>query len=599
MNLRRFFLGDRSQEEVSDAPPLPEMTRPDPVRKAEWAGLGFVLLLFAFTHLQGISEAFLVGHQGFNNSLRSIIGRNYVRYGFFSLRGRPIKNIGPVESFEDHVVHWHHPPLVHMLVGVSFRMFGESEAATRAVPIFFSFLSTIFLWLITRRKLGATGGLLASGVFVLLPLQVEYGKMANYEPLVIAFMLGALLCFLRYREKRDRISLVALYLLTAAAAFTDWPAFILAGFLGIWFVVQKPRQWIHFFAYAVFCTVLLALIWIWLNQFAEHDDGLFGLARWRAGAGSIQVEWGKWFHRFRGRLGENFGTPVLVLSSLGLAWSALNRKTTLVPWVFGAGGFLYILFFRFGSWVHVFFLHYMVPAFAVATAAGFVALQRETPVLLKRLSGFFQSRFPRVGAESAWALSPGVFRGASWVLISGLALWAVTNNWHLLNDAKLRSHGIPVKGGSRRAGLPYEGRLDVVILAKTARRMSRFRDPIAVHRRTNSSPQFRYYLARDTRVISSSSRLRDERLYIVPERVLSMGEKKMFIEKYRVVSLLRYWIVDLKSGKPGIVHMEFIPLPATWRDAFFQSMLYPPHVLSRNRPEMPEPTEDPEMKPVF
>ncbi len=566
--------------------------------RSEIAGLAAVLVLFALTHLQGINEAFLFGHQGFNNSLRSIIGRNYVRYGVVELAGKPIKNIGPVKDAREHVVHWHHPPLVHMLVGLSFQVFGESEASARAVPIFFSFLSVLLLWRIVRRRLGPSGGLWAAAIFTLLPLEVEYGKMANYEALVIALMLGALWAALRIREAVETGraapvgAIAALFASTAAAAFTDWPAFILAAFLGLFLIAGRPRQWVLFVAYGLFCAVWLLLLWKWMNHFAQ-SDGLWGLARWRAGGGSAKVATGAWLDRFGARLLDYVGAPVLAASALGIvAYGLRFRRLPLVLGVFGGGGLLYLYIFKYGSWVHVFFLHYLMPAFAVAAAAGLVlgwqAGARWEPILLGRVVNWTGTHFQRLRRAAPWLWRlrspfPAGVPGMTLLLFVGWAAWAVPNEWRLLDKAKLVSHGVRTDLGRPRAGLPYDGRLDVMLLARTARNMSRFGDTIAVHRRTHSSPQFRFYLARNTRVVHASSQLRDERLYIVPENVLTEAEKRAFVSEGFVVSALRYWIIDRKARKPGLRHLEYVQYPASWKWSFFTSMFYPPHALVERR----------------
>ena len=566
--------------------------------RSEIAGLAAVLVLFALTHLQGINEAFLFGHQGFNNSLRSIIGRNYVRYGVVQLAGKPIKNIGPVKDSREHVVHWHHPPLVHMLVGLSFQLFGESEASARAVPIFFSFLSVLLLWRIVRRRLGPAGGLWAASIFTLLPLEVEYGKMANYEALVIALMLGAVLAALRIREAAEtgtgtgRGAIVALFCCTAAAAFTDWPAFILAAFLGLFLIAQRPRRWVLFAAYGVFCALWLLVLWKWMNHFAE-SDGLWGLARWRAGGGSAKVATGAWLTRFGARLLDYVGAPVLAASAAGVvAYGLRFRRLPLVLGVFGGGGLLYLYIFKYGSWVHVFFLHYLMPAFAVTAAAGLVLVwqagARWEPVLLGRISAWAGAHihYFKAGSSRLRRLRLPCLTGVpclTFFLFAGWAAWAVPTEWRLLDKAKLVSHGVRTDLGRSRAGLPYDGRLDVVLLARTARNMSRFGDTIAVHRRTHSSPQFRYYLARNSRVVHATSQLRDERLYIVPEHILTEAEKRNFVRECFVVSTLRYWIIDRKARKPGLKHLEFVQYPASWKWSFFTSMFYPPHALVERR----------------
>lgn len=547
--------------------------------RRELLGLGLVLILFAATHLQGIGEAYLAGHQGFNGALRSIIGRNYARYGFWNLRLRPVKNIGPVDASTPQVMHWHHPPLVHMLVGAAFLVFGESEAAARAVPVAFGFLSVLLLWRIVRRFWGGAGGLLAAAAFCLFPLEIEYGSMPNYEALVIAFMLGALWSVLKIRETGALWPRIALFAFTALAGFTDWPAFILAAFAGVGLILVRPRRVGLFAAYGLFCAFWAAVLWHWLDGFSDAG-GLSGLARWRAGH-TTPVVMSLWWRRFFLRLWDYIGPPFLLLAVAGLAAHAVRRRIPAVTGVFGVGGMLYLLIFRYGSWVHVFFLSYLLPALAELAAAGVVETARLALRMEARLAARLQAWHAdsRIGIPVKAAARLAVSRPGGMALAAAVLwmFWMIPVQARLLDRARRVSREIPVSSMERQPQAPYAGRLDAVILASTARSMSGFRDVVAVHARTVSSPQFRYYLDRRNRVVNHSSQLRGERLYIVPERMLSASEKEHFLAHFRVVSLLRYWIVDLHAAAPSFERRVFSPRPPSFFWRMLISRFYPPY----------------------
>lgn len=553
-----------------------------PTGRWEIVGFCFVTFVFAATHLQGIGEVYLAGHQGFNGALRSIIGRNYVRYGFWNLRFRPIKNVGMMDATTSPLVHWHHPPLVHMLVGVSFYVFGESETSARLVPVAFGFLSVLLLWRIVRRRWGPVGGLIAAAAFCLFPLEIEYGAMPNYEALVIALMLGALWSVLKIRETRTLSAKVFLFVFTAFAGFTDWPAFIFAAFVGIGLVLKKPRHVGLFVAYGVFCVFLLVGLWQWLDRFSDAS-GLSGLAKWRAGH-TVPIVMHLWWKRLVLRLFDYVGSPFLLLAFIGGMAHVIQRQFPVVTGVFGAGGMLYLLVFKHGSWVHVFFLSYLLPAFAELVAAGVVKAARFVAcmeVWFATRMRTFTSQYRLADALCRFSLRRPVLLAGLLILLGSIGM--LLSHARLLAKVYRVSRELPASWRGHHPPVPYAGRLDVVILARTACDMSDFHDVIAVHARTISSPQFRYYLDRKTRVVYHSSQLRNERLYIVPERVLSKTEKEQFRARYRVVSLLRYWIVDLHSTAPSFENHLFSSFSPSvfWR--VFVSKLYPPYQLRRSK----------------
>ncbi|MGM0598133.1 MAG: ArnT family glycosyltransferase, partial [Myxococcota bacterium] len=469
--------------------------------------------------------------------MRSTIGRNYLRYGFWGTGFKPVKNTGLKDPDDKLLVHWHHPPLVHMLVGVSFYFFGEKESSTRLVPIFFSLVSFFLIFELVRKRYGWPSALASIAFFSLFPLQIEYGKMANYEPLVMAFSLLGIFFLQRYKTKSvncrpgGKFDLVAMILSFTLAGFTDWPGFIIAGVAGIYLLIGKNRNFYAFGLLTLSMTLLLLFSFYWLNSNSEHD-GLWGLAKYRAGMGSIKVSYKMLATRTWLRLRDYIGFLALLP---GIIWflAHLIRKKSVDPlvFIFTVSTLIYFTTFKAGAWIHVFFLYYILPAAAVLCGVGAVycakLIFRQTQKLDNLLQKFSSDKLNNF---------LNYFRIARLFPVLLVAFWLfflVLQQSQIINKAKLISYGVRSSSPAGSA-LPFKGRLDVPILADFINSITTLKDLVIIHRASNSSPQLRYYLDRKTKRTYSSKIPLQGDIFLIPRRKLAKSQIRRLLNNYHV-----------------------------------------------------------------
>jgi len=559
------------------------MTAPSPDRggRPSRAEIAIVCLVFAVhvaISLQGVAELFLAGHQGYNGAIRSGIARHYVEHGLRGTGGKPIKNTFPVTDLRNATVHWHHPPLANILVAGSFAVLGESEAAARAVPIAASLASFWLLYLLVRRRYGPAAAIAASLVFALLPMQVEYGKMVNYEPLVTCF---SLLAFFGLDSVRRGNRSWAGYLALAAgicfACACDWPAYLFAGAIGVEAVARTPRKPIVTLVAWGAAAVLLVAIWTWLDP-GGSGRNLAWLADFRVGSDTPNGTFEALAEKTSGRMSLFFGWTAVVTGGAWILYEAIRRRRLdPVVAVFLPATAVYLCVFRQGAVMHLFFYYYLVPAVAVAAGAGVVELAR----LAVGLAEIVRRRRrwpPRVEAASPVALA--VVVALVW---GGLFL---AQQWRSLGRLRLESYryyGEVVDGMPK--GLPYALQLDSALLGELVNSLSEPDDLVLLYRGSHArSVTFSYYLWRRTQQMGSVRSLGRGDFAVVPEKRLDRQTQVRLARQYPVVRALRYLIYDLRreGDAPAARQLDFVAAEPTlwWR--WLHSAVYPPYRLVEN-----------------
>ncbi len=522
----------------------------DQQRLARWQKLAFAFI--ALTHVaisfHEILRPFFVGHQGWNAALRSLIGRNYVKYGFFETGFAPYKHFGMPETLAGMPIHWNHPPLVNLLVGLNFEIFGVHEWAANLVAAVPAALLIFVLFAVVRRRWGANVALAACAILAVLPMQVEYGKMLNYEVQIVLATLVAIYCAIRYREcqGRERIGwgAGAAIALCVAGSF-DWPGFVLAAFVGFDALAREPKRPWLFVAIGVATSLTLAGWFFWLDGLAT-GKGLIGLAEWRSSADvTLSALADKEFTRMM----DYFGPAALVFALVGCIGSIV-RERELDPTIttFFLGNLLYISIFRQAASVHNFYLYFMTPAIAVAAALGL-------KMLFELLGEYFGARL------------------AGW--IAGFALLGIlVSTATRLPETHLRSYGVFPPNHPAPA-FPYLGELNRALVGKLIHERTERGDTIAFHRRSGSSLQMRYYADRAYRWHNSNSVPRNADFWVAPERSFDRANVRRLATKYRITRIANLMLIDLNSSKTGVETLAIRELPTTLAHWYLVSSVVP------------------------
>ncbi len=196
------------------------------------------------------------GHHDWNSAVWAQAARNNLRAGLTTTWGVPASlYYGPLPiPAEGYYVH--HPPALPLAVTAMFALCGEHEWAARLVPIVCSLVSTMLLWLVVRRWAGARTATLSALVWLLLPMELYYGRMINHEPCALMWML-AVVWALQHWEVSGRPRWAAgMFACLFLGLWTAWSVYIFSVILAGYLLARRR----HVAAIAVLATVAVAAL---------------------------------------------------------------------------------------------------------------------------------------------------------------------------------------------------------------------------------------------------------------------------------------------------------------------------------------------------
>ncbi len=505
-----------------------------------WLGFGLHTLL----SVHEIARPFLLGHVGWSGAMRGIIARNYLDIGWAASKLLPYKAMNPIDS-PTGPIHWNHPPTVNILTGLSFEVFGQSEWAAQLIPVVLA-IACYWIWYALGKTVSPLAGLTAAWIFAFTPMQMEYGRLINYEVPILFFSLLALLFFAQKTKRGDTIAV----LFMVAAVCVDWSGCFIAAAMGLSLLLD--RRWKAFLALGLATSSTAAALFLWLNTVA--GGGLITLGKRRATGTTLSQVW----DITSGRFIDFFGWPLLILALVGLIWQLKKPgpeqtfRLHPVNVTFIVGPLIYFMVFKNAAYVHVFYSLLFMPALIMSGTLGLLAITRG-----------FDWLDPR-GQSLAVALGVMVFLGG------------VYSNAETLH---LRTFSINAERSPKR-NPPYESRFNEYLATKWLHDHSGRTDIIATHSSVNFSIQGRYYLHRNVRRVGGLSTT-GARYLVFAERRLSSVQRIKMDREHRTIRFVGYFIVDFEGDANDDIIMNYVAQPPTLTHTFFVSRIFPPYRLEQ------------------
>ena len=334
------------------------------------------------THGHGVLD----GHQGTTLCEFSLAARNYLKFGYFRTKLGQVTDYGRSES-QDFRYRVDQPPLLPLLVSLSFRLFGVQEWSARLVPLLSSIgLLFVVYWL--GHKLGGKRvALVASFLFALLPVQVYYGKMPAPHILSSFFSWLTFVFYLRWIEEGQTKYYVGMYASLLLATLSGWIGYFVAPPILLHYVACKYKKTPNSRFVLSLIIIPIALFgvhlsWAYLLEGKEALEGIFDKILFRAlsgGASGSKVMFTMWdlYVVSYYRVGLFLTSIICVLSVIWLIawlgtpfWKRLSSYDVfiLALIVFGLS---YNLVFRNDVFIHDFtMLFHSAPLFAITAALG-------------------------------------------------------------------------------------------------------------------------------------------------------------------------------------------------------------------------------------
>jgi hypothetical protein len=331
----------------------------------------------------------LDGYEDGNGGFFGVMARNYLRYGYAATKLGPVTNPGLARP-EEFRYYPDHPVMLPILVSLSYRIFGVTEASARLVSIIFTLAGLVLWYRIVLMHYGRAVAAWAVLFLVISPMIAFFGATLIYHPLSMFFVLLILFWYLRWEETRHGAAFAGMLLSFLIGAMSDWSVYFMVPFLVLhcWFTPgsSTSQRWqILSLPLMAVGTFLLFLAHLWTIGGTERLAELFDALFYRSGANLPQG--------FVPRTILNLGyalylfTPIALL--LASAWAIRIVRRIASRETLGSDGLLSVLLgfglvipivFGGGGAVHPFYLFDLGPFVALAAALSINWLYRRVSI---------------------------------------------------------------------------------------------------------------------------------------------------------------------------------------------------------------------------
>lgn len=370
------------------------------VARPHLVALGAVLSLAAVLLCHDITEPFTGLHE-WQSAFLSTAARNHVRYGYTATRFGVVENedVVPAEWFRYYP---DHPPLVPVLVSLSFQLFGEHEWSARLVPIVLTLGSTVLIYLLGNTLGGPRLGVLSAFVYALLPMNAYFGRVVSHEAPTSFFALAMALAYLYWHRTRRPLYFGLALSAFVLGALCGWPAYYLAGILPLHHIVSAGRHR----AWKVLVFPLAAILLFGLHlanvYWLQGPTGLSYLASKFLFRTKLQLTpslealgitpaavtftWGEFLLKQLEQADILFTPVVLILAALGLTDLIRRRggataSDPLFLTALAVFGVTHVALFPQAAWQHEYSLFYCSTSLALLAATGALSLGWKAPGL--------------------------------------------------------------------------------------------------------------------------------------------------------------------------------------------------------------------------
>lgn len=358
----------------------------------QYAPLLVILLAALLVRLPLVDLPFGRNSEGIG-SYYGIMARNYLERGLFDTALLPVQSLGS-NDVDPPTLYPHHPPLVPLLIALSYAGFGIGEWQTRLPFVLFTLAATSLLYVIVLRAFSTTSAdatadaaaaarpmrraTVCAALFAFTPIALRYGGAPDViNAQLIFFVLLTVAAYTRFRRIGSTGAFLLLCLALVPAALTDWPAFYLVPILVIQFTLTHPRrEWGWIVAFGLFAVLLFAGIYAYisgvtgdwtliLDQFLRRSSSL---------ADDLQqpFTWSGWFTD--AVIGHNVMShtwPLVITGTLGALHALITLRRCSAPLtltrILLGFGILHVLVGRQGVLVHDWWWWPLTPALCMGT----------------------------------------------------------------------------------------------------------------------------------------------------------------------------------------------------------------------------------------
>jgi hypothetical protein len=343
-----------------------------------WTALLLVVLIWLGFALSAHISRPWVTALGYNGAVWSQAAHNVLRAGLVETSGASSGfYFGPL-PIPPSGYYLHHPPLLHLILAGLFAIFGEHEWVARMVPITCSIVSAVLLWLLIRSCASQRAATMSAAVFACLPMELRYGKMVNFEPVVLMLMLGALWSIRNWKLSSDVRWKAASVVFVVLGLWVDWAMYLFVAALWICSLTRRDARDRRFAVTLLVAALFSALLYLLRIRLLRSDawTDLGHTFLYRVGCSSCFTEL-DWIKRISSSLTTHFLPIGWLLAMIGSAIIICRNKQNeglrWLGWTCGAISLMDVMFlvaFQNDSYIHQYIgFYFLVPIAALAGVA--------------------------------------------------------------------------------------------------------------------------------------------------------------------------------------------------------------------------------------
>ena len=311
----------------------------------------------------------------YNGACWSQSAHNTLRAGMLTTAGMPSAFYFGTLPIPPDGYYAHHPPLLSLLLTGLFHIFGEKEWVARLLPVSFSLLGATLLWTLAARCVNRRMATFCVLVFASMPMELRYGRMVNFEPIDLVWMLGGLLALVEWertgQEKWRWLACAALFL----SLWTAWLGYLFVLIICLGLLLRPQRRngrLVLILAGLAAASIILFLLEVHhVRPDAWHD--MSTALNYRMGKTGSPVPWSDWFSRMTSLLSAHIHPAFWLLALAGavIAWRTNeNESGRKLAWAAGCFFFMnavYVVAFRNASSIHDYASFYFTVPVAMMT----------------------------------------------------------------------------------------------------------------------------------------------------------------------------------------------------------------------------------------
>ena len=339
-----------------------------------------IFIIAMFIVGQNINKPFW-GEHDWNGVRYGNIARNYLRYGFIETKLGQVENSG-IARVGEFGYYTHYPPLLPILISISYTIFGISEFSTRLVPLLATSGTIALIFLIGAYLYNFKIGLLASLLALATPMVLYFGKNSSHEPLTTFFILLSFWGYINITKANRKIFQILFLVGLILAQLTAWAGYFLVPALTIPLIVKK--DWLavkKLIPYLILSIILffVHLIHVTILTGSISGGNLIGSLMQRSGISPDVQPSGFNILGYLDKLRLWFSTLyTATLTLLSFSWLFFKRgkfeAKDLLIISLGLIGLIYICVFSNSVFIHNYLIFYFLPFLVLSAALCIVSL---------------------------------------------------------------------------------------------------------------------------------------------------------------------------------------------------------------------------------